>query len=737
MARPTATGRPRGLPRELTSFVGRRRELREVKETLSSTALLTLTGPAGVGKTRLALRAGADLRRAFPDGVWMIELADLHDPALVTQAVAQGVGYRDVSSRWLVSSLADFLATRRLLLILDNCEHLLDACAVLVDALLSSCPDLKILATSREPLGIGGEATLQVQPLAVPAVGGAPPTEALLQYEAVSLFVERAKAASATFDLTPQNGMAVATLCQRLDGIPLAIELAAVRMRALTVDQILNQMGDRFRLLTTGSRVASPRQQTLRAAVEWSFGLLSGEERIAWRRLAVFAGGFDIEAAEDVCAGDGLPREAVLDLVAGLVEKSLVTRVQSGPGARYRMLETIRDFGLDRLRESGEEPALRRRHRDWCMGLAREVRDQSLGAFQAEWWRRASIELPNLREALRFCLTTPGEVQAGLSIASDLRFYWAWAAGNAREGRRWLDDLLELDPAFTPVRAMALASSAFLAVLQTDFAAAAERAEASRALSTEPGADPVSCFIRVVMGLGALFERKLEQAADLLEEALRGWERLGDRYHLPMTLNTLGAVWSFRGDSARAVELYRASASISKELGDRYFQASASQIEGMERWKLGELESAAALLGEAVRLQHGLGDMYQVAMSLEAMAWTTMPDGEATRAVRLMGGAQRLFEETGTVVYSPWDQYHDACVQRGRALLGDAEFDRLFQAGRDMSTEELVSLALREEAERVPRRKDRRGITELTRREREIADLVAEGLSNKDIATKL
>jgi non-specific serine/threonine protein kinase len=738
MARSTATDRPKGLPRELTSFVGRRRELREAKQALSSTALLTLTGPAGVGKTRLALRAAAELRRAFPHGVWMVELANLRDPALVAQAVAHAVGYRDLSARWLVSSLADFLATRRLLLILDNCEHLLDACAVVADALLRSCPDLKILATSREPLRIGGEATLQVQPLSLPAVGRAPPLQALLQYEAVRLFVERAKAASPTFDLTVDNGEAVATLCRRLDGIPLAIELAAVRLRALTVGQILDQMGDRFRLLTTGSRAASPRQQTLRAAIGWSFGLLSEAERITWRRLSVFAGGFEMEAAEAVCWGDGLPREAVLDLVASLVEKSLVTRVEDNLGARYRMLETIRDYGRERLRESGEQPALQRRHRDWYVGLARHVNKHSLGPSQAEWWQRASVELPNLREALRYCLTTPGQARAGLSIASDLRFYWAWAAGNAREGRRWLEELLRLDPAPTPQRAMALASSAFLAVLQMEVAAAAERAEAARALATQLGDDLVLCFVLVVMGLGALFEQKLEEATTLLEEALRGWERLDDRRHLPMTLNTLGAVRSFRGDSARAIELFRASASISKQLGDRYFQASASQIEGMERWKLGELEAAAALIAESIRLMHALGDMYQVAMSVEALAWITMSGGEFARAGRLMGGAQRLFEETGTLVYPPWDQYHDACTRQGRARLGDAQFDRLFQSGRKTSTETLVSLALQEQAERVPwPRAERVGSTELTRREREIAGLVAQGLSNRDIASTL
>ena len=551
--------------------MGRRRELKELREALSSAPLLTITGPAGVGKTRLALRLGGDLRRAFPDGVVLVALDDLRDPAVLTETVAGSLGLHDGSTRWLMGALSEYLAEKRLLLILDNCEHVLDAAAILADALMRGCPGVRILATSREPLGIGGEVAMPLAPLSVPPPAANRPAEALLSFEAVDLFVDRARAASPGFELTGDNGETVAALCTRLDGIPLAIELAAVRLRALTVEQILRQMDDRFRLLTTGSRVASPRQQTLRAAIDWSFALLSEPERVSWRRLAVFEGGFGLGSAEEVCADEVLPRDRVLDLVAGLVDRSIVAREETGDETRYRMLETIRAFGLEQLRASGEEPAIRRRHRDWCLSFAREVREKSWGPDQEGWWQRASTELPNLRVALRYCASDPDEVATGLAIASDI-FYWGL---DVREGRRWLDELLALDDAPTPERALALASNAHMAFHRMDVAAGERAGTAARALAEDLDDDRLRCVADWVLGQGALLQGRLDEAAHLLDAARAPAERLDDRRYLAMVLNTLGAVLAADGDGDGAIELCRMSASISDEIGDRYFRSAA------------------------------------------------------------------------------------------------------------------------------------------------------------------
>jgi predicted ATPase/DNA-binding CsgD family transcriptional regulator len=732
MARPGSPVRARSLDRDPTSFVGRRRELKELKEALSSTPLLTLTGPAGVGKTRLALRLGTELRRAFPDGAVLATLEDVRDPSLLTETVAAALGLHDGSTRWLVGALADFLAERRLLLILDNCEQILDPAAVLVDALVRGCPGVRILVTSREPLGIGGEVVFPLAPLSVPLPATDRPADALLRFEAVDLFVKRARAASPGFELTADNADAIAALCARLDGIPLAIELAAVRLRALTVDEILRQMDDRFRLLTTGSRVARPRQQTLGAAVGWSFDLLSEPQQVMWRRLSVFEGGFGLDAAEVVCAGEGISRDGVLQIVADLVDRSIVMRSQTSPDARYRMLETIREFGLERLRDSGEESALRGRHRDWCLAFAREMRERSWGPDQVEWWQRASAELSNLRSALRYCADTSGEARAGLSIASDV-FYWGL---DVREGRRWLDELLALDDAATPERAFALASSAHMAFHRMDVEAAEEAGAAARALAEDLGDDRLRCFAAWVLGQGALLRGGLDEAEALLEEARGLAERLEDRRYLAMALNTLGAVLAARGDPDGAIELCRRSAEISDEIGDRYFRSAAAFTEGAERWKRGEVDAAAELVDGCVRLHRRSGDKYQLGMALEALAWIATTGGEDERAARLMGAADRLFVESGTMIYPPWDRVHDECERTCLGRTGASAFERESSAGRTARTEEVVAFALGEVAAPV-RRATERSASVLTGREREIAALVAEGLSNRDIASRL
>jgi predicted ATPase len=412
------------VPAGITSFVGRRQELAEIKRLFSGSRLVTLTGMGGVGKTRLALRVAIDIQRAFPDGVWLAELAALDDPALVTHAMFDALDLRDQSARWLVATLAEYLAPKHALIVLDNVEHLLDACAVLADTLLRSCPELRILVTSRRPLGISGEVSFTVPPLP--------------RLEAVRLFAERAVSVVPGFAVRGENEAPVGQLCKQLEGIPLAIELAAARLNVLSVEQLLVRLQDRFALLTTGSRTALPRQQTLWRTIEWSYGLLSLDDQMLWQRLTVFSGSFDLEAIEQVCAGDHLPPEAVLDQVGRLVDQSILVRDATRNPVRYSMLESIRQFGREKLHESGGAD-FRRRHRDYYQQLVTAM--QPFGASQVQWFDRLGLEHSNLRTALDYCLTEPGQAGTGMELASALWLYWE-TRGRLSEGRRWIDQFL-------------------------------------------------------------------------------------------------------------------------------------------------------------------------------------------------------------------------------------------------------------------------------------------------------
>ncbi len=441
---PTRTSLHAGnLPVELTSFVGRRQGLAELKRALASTRLLTLTGAGGVGKTKLALRAGRESARQYPDGVWFVELAPIQDPELVPQAVFTALGLQDHSASWAVSTLSGYLADKRPLLILDNCEHVHDAAAVLAGTLLRACPDLRILATSRQALGVTGEVVIDVPTLSLPEDGDASP-EALLRSDAVALFVERAGAVQQGFAVDAANAAAILSICTHLDGIPLALELAAVRLKSLGLDALDRGLDARLGALGTGDRSAAPRQQTLEGAIDWSYQLLSEHERLLWARLSMFAGGFELDAAQAVCAGDGLEAEEIPELVGSLVEKSVLKRRQGDAADRFRLLEPLRQFGRERLREAGGETSLQRRHRDWIGELASIAGAND--ARQVEAFERISVERANLWTALDFCLSDPGEAEAGAAICRDLWIYWA-AQGPATDVRRVLAALLELIPA--------------------------------------------------------------------------------------------------------------------------------------------------------------------------------------------------------------------------------------------------------------------------------------------------
>jgi len=498
---------PNNLPLERTSFVGRERELADVKRLLSERRLLTLCGPGGAGKTRLALAVSRDIAEEFRDGVWWVELAPVADPELVPWTVAQAVGAREALDPSPTEAIVGHLKDRKALLILDNCEHLVEACADLADALLGACPDLTLLATSREPLRVQGETNFMVPSLSVPDPGRALSTEELAGYEAVRLFVERAGAVDSGFELTERNAPGVTRLCNKLDGIPLALELAAARIRVLTAEQILEKLEDPLGLLTTGSRTAAARHRTLRATLQWSYDLLSDAERTLFRRLSVFVGGFTLEAAEEVCGGEGIEEYEVLDLLGRLVDKSLVVAEAGDEGAlRYGMLEPVRKYALERLGQDGEAEETRLRHAAHYLVLAETAEPELLGPDQGLWLRRLRSEFANLREAHAWSLEPgEGEGRARLRLRLAAALWRFWAAQRFEEGKAWLQTALERDPGgFPALRAKALGALGFILLFQQDYERAIAALEEAMALYEELGDSSGAAFALGNLGWAVL-----------------------------------------------------------------------------------------------------------------------------------------------------------------------------------------------------------------------------------------
>jgi predicted ATPase len=572
------------LPGEQSSFIGRRRELGELKRRLAESRLVTLTGVGGTGKTRLALRLAAELRRAFRDGVWLIDLTQVHgagstarevpDPDVLAYLVAGALGLRDQIDGPPLRWLAEQLSGRQLLLVLDNCEHLLPASAILADALMRGCPGPRVLATSREPLSIAGELLFAVPPLSAPPPGHRLGPAELRRYEAVELFLARAEAALPSFGLTDDNHGAVADLCHRLDGLPLAIELAAARAQVLAPQQILGRLADRFALLSRGCRGSPDRQRTLRACVDWSFDLCTKPERKLWTRLSVFAGGFELDAVEGACAGGDLPEAGVWELVAGLVDKSILVRDDVGDGraeaARYRMLATIRHYGRTKLIEAGEELVMRRRHRDWYVRLAARASSEWISDRQAYWVARLGREHPNLGVAMEFCLTEPGEAETALCLMGSLpQSYWP-AGGLFGEGRRWLDRALAQATAATALRARALLDNSHLATVQGDTASRLRLLEEGEELARRLGGTVELAHAAFVRGLGALFADDLSVAVEALD---RAWTILSEAPELDLdlylqVLRTFGVAAGLAGDQARAGACVQEMLSIVEPRGE-------------------------------------------------------------------------------------------------------------------------------------------------------------------------
>ncbi len=724
----TLTLHPTNLPAQLTSFVGRERETAEVTRLLvgdsdgqpSEIRLLTLTGPGGTGKTRLALQVAAGLEARFPDGVWFVELAALSDPSLVPQTVASSVGLRNESNRPPLELLIRYLTPKQSLLLLDNCEHLVAACANLADALLRVCPRLQILATSREGLRLSGETTWPVLSLSVPSLTAGPMGSNTLgtfgQYESIKLFVERARAVTPAFELNEQNVATVVQLCHRLDGIPLAIELAAARVRLLPVEQLLDRVQDRFRLLTGGSRTALPRQQTLRALVDWSYDLLTDQERTLFDRLSVFAGGWTLEAAEAVCAGDGqgskaseqgparlLRSEHVLDLLGHLLEKSMVMAERSPDGtARYRLLETLRQYGQEKLAISGEAATdeLRARHTTFFAALGEKVALGMHGPDQPKWSDRLEIEHDNIRAGLEWgkaAVAPPDRVELVLRLAAPLYLPWL-RHGHGREGRQHFEALLSHRSAQQPTRARAkvLYAVGSLALWQDgDDAAAWALLNESLSLAESLGDTRVMAMARHNLGQLVYNRGDIAGARRHHEEALRLTRADGDLPGIRLSLEDLSDVTADEGNTERAAALQEEALSLARQTGDQHGIAAILQCMGTRALAAGKAERAKELIGEGLSIMQRIGCQHCSARCLGDLAFVASASGDPERAVQLLGAADALRERTGIVVPTTSVRTIDHTLGEARRRLGEATYSTSWREGREMSATQATAYATR------------------------------------------
>jgi predicted ATPase/class 3 adenylate cyclase len=603
---------PNNLPRQLTTFIGREREIAEAKRLLAETHLLTITGPGGSGKTRLSLEIGARLLSEYPDGVWLVEFAHLADPARVPQVLATALSVREEADRPLLVTLVDHLRPKRVLLLLDNCEHLIDACAGLADTLLRGCPEVKILPSSREALGLTGEVVFRVPPLSLPDSRLVPALERLAEYEAVRLFVDRAIAVKPDFTLTDDTAAAVVQICRRLDGIPLAIELAAARVRTLSVQQITAHLDERFRLLTGGSRTALPRHQTLRGLIDWSYGLLSEAERELFRRVSVFVGGWTLEASVAVCAGVDVDRYDIVELLGRLVDKSLCLIDGEGSDPRYRLLETIRQYGFEKLAETSEGQVVRARHRDFYLGFAEDAEPRLQGPEQVAWLQRLEADHDNLRAALRWSLDCD-ETEAALRFGSALSLFWD-THGYVREGREWLDELLahaRERPTSTVTTRRALGK-----VL--------DAASRTRARWSE-----------------------FPQATEFLTQGLAVWRELGDKRGIAEALNNLAVGATQSGDRVRARVLVAESLALFRELSDKRGTAHAlNNLAEILRGD-GDLPGARALFEESVPLFEAIEERRGLSHALDNLGGILTAQGDYGPAEALYSRSRRLAEELG------------------------------------------------------------------------------------------
>ena len=622
---------PNNLPQQVSSFIGREREIAEVKALLGKTRLLTLTGAGGGGKTRLSLQVAADLLTGDGDGVWLVELAALADPALVPQAVADVLGIKEGAGQPIQRTLVEALKAKRLLLILDNCEHLVVACASLAADLLRACPDLHILASSREPLNVSGEQTYRVPSLSLPDPKQAQTVESLSQFEGVRLFVERAQAVQPSFAVTSASAPAVAQICWRLDGIPLAIELAAARVRSLSVEEINARLDSRFRLLTGGSRVALPRQQTLRALIDWSYDLLNAQEKLVLLRTCVFAGGWTIPAAEAVCAGDGVEQWEVLDLLAALVDKSLVVTEPAGDRTRYRLLETVRQYAEECLRGTGEAERRRDRHLSWCVALAEAASSQLRGSEQGMWLARLETEHDNLRAALAWGDGAATGPHGATRLVAALCRFW-YVRGHWSEGRSHLEAALARNGMGQETQAQMLGTLGFLVHSLGESTAGRTSLEQALTINRAIGNQSRMASNLIALGFLTLSQGQIAAARAFFEQSLVITREIGDRRDELINLNGLGNIAYEQGEAEAARSCFVQALAISREIGERRGEAGNLNGLGNIARDLGESAAARSWYEQSLTITREIGERWIEASNLNGLGGVVCGQGDCAEA---------------------------------------------------------------------------------------------------------
>ncbi|MFC8197012.1 ATP-binding protein [Streptomyces sp. NPDC057298] len=669
-----------GLPLELNAFVGRSAELTLLGAALDASRLVTVTGVGGVGKSRLAARAAARVRPR--DGVWRVELSALREPELVEYAVLESLGLTDHTSRPPRRVLLEHLAERELLLVIDGFEHLVDACASLVGALLRHAAGLRVLAAGRRPLALEGERVLPLAPLT--------------EEDAAELFADRAVAGAPGFALDDGNRADVLDLCRRLDGLPLAVELAAGRLRALSPAQLLARLDDRFRLLTGGGRDALPRHQTLRTAIGWSHELCTPEERLMWSRLSVFAGTFDLEALEYVCGGDGLHHDNILDVLGELLAQSVVTREDTAAGVRYRMLDTVRAYGADWLEATDDGVRLRRRHRDWYMGLATWCELDWFSPRQREVAARVEAELPNLRCALEHCLSEPDGGHLGQYLAGTLWFYWV-GCGRLSEGRHWLERSVGLSTEHERSRLKALWVLGYVAILQGDAVPAAAALEECRQKAERGRNATALAYAEHRTGCLALVTDDMPRARTLLRSALDRYHEIGElNSNVLMAQVELAMALAFQGDLPGAVRLCEEVRQICVDHGERWSLSYALYVLAYAAWTEGDLPRARLLLTECLDISHVFHDLLGTVLAVELLALVTVAEGDAFEAAVLQGSASRMWPSVGLPLFGSayYNAPHEQCAATARARLGDERYEECVREGARLGREAAVGRAL-------------------------------------------